>query len=152
MRSFDYFIFFFFFFSSRRRHTRLQGDWSSDVCSSDLGGRLTHPAPEDQRDSQVHTRLDVRGIELERTDEVRDRFRGAPRLQERESEVAVESRVVGPQRQGAFEVVDCRPRVSPIAEHGAELVRSEEHTSELQSPCNLVCRLLLEKKKKKIIR
>src|SRR2546426_7558689 len=30
-----------------------------------------------------------------------------------------------------------------IADH-----RSEEHTSELQSPCNLVCRLLLEKKKK----
>src|SRR5256885_12645559 len=28
--------FFIFFFSSRRRHTRLQGDWSSDVCSSDL--------------------------------------------------------------------------------------------------------------------
>src|SRR5215467_14840995 len=28
-----------FFFSSRRRHTRLQGDWSSDVCSSDLFGR-----------------------------------------------------------------------------------------------------------------
>src|SRR5256885_5907295 len=27
-----------FFFSSRRRHTRLQGDWSSDVCSSDLRG------------------------------------------------------------------------------------------------------------------
>src|SRR2546426_4783223 len=30
---------------------------------------------------------------------------------------------------------------------GPERVRSEEHTSELQSPCNLVCRLLLEKKK-----
>src|SRR5205807_2940491 len=30
----------------------------------------------------------------------------------------------------------------------AEHDRSEEHTSELQSPCNLVCRLLLEKKKK----
>src|SRR5256885_4381669 len=28
-----------------------------------------------------------------------------------------------------------------------KLLRSEEHTSELQSPCNLVCRLLLEKKK-----
>src|SRR5436189_3240388 len=27
---------FFFFFSSRRRHTRYIGDWSSDVCSSDL--------------------------------------------------------------------------------------------------------------------
>src|SRR2546426_8861406 len=32
----------------------------------------------------------------------------------------------------------------------AQTTRSEEHTSELQSPCNLVCRLLLEKKKKKI--
>src|SRR5256885_3996037 len=31
-----YGMFYFFFFSSRRRHTRLQGDWSSDVCSSDL--------------------------------------------------------------------------------------------------------------------
>src|SRR5205807_5772621 len=31
-----FYFFFFFFFSSRRRHTRLQGDWSSDVCSSDL--------------------------------------------------------------------------------------------------------------------
>src|SRR3989454_2248741 len=31
---------------------------------------------------------------------------------------------------------------------GRAAVRSEEHTSELQSPCNLVCRLLLEKKKK----
>src|SRR2546426_5950779 len=31
-----------------------------------------------------------------------------------------------------------------------KLARSEEHTSELQSPCNLVCRLLLEKKKTKI--
>src|SRR5256885_9619665 len=30
----------FFFFSSRRRHTRLQGDWSSDVCSSDLAQGL----------------------------------------------------------------------------------------------------------------
>src|SRR2546426_8955074 len=32
--------------------------------------------------------------------------------------------------------------------HEAAEDRSEEHTSELQSPCNLVCRLLLEKKKK----
>src|SRR2546426_12224743 len=38
----------FFFFSSRRRHTRLQGDWSSDVCSSDLlfaGDRYPPSAP-----------------------------------------------------------------------------------------------------------
>src|SRR5438876_9653446 len=32
--------FCFFFFSSRRRHTRWTGDWSSDVCSSDLDRRL----------------------------------------------------------------------------------------------------------------
>src|SRR5256885_6283630 len=37
-----------------------------------------------------------------------------------------------------------RPRATPGRTH-----RSEEHTSELQSPCNLVCRLLLEKKKPK---
>src|SRR2546426_3025976 len=39
--------------------------------------------------------------------------------------------------------VACAGGVTPPAH------RSEEHTSELQSPCNLVCRLLLEKKKKK---
>src|SRR5256885_9380851 len=33
-----------FFFSSRRRHTRLQGDWSSDVCSSDLHHCAQEPA------------------------------------------------------------------------------------------------------------
>src|SRR5689334_24494035 len=37
---FSFFI-FFFFFSSRRRHTRWNCDWSSDVCSSDLDGKLT---------------------------------------------------------------------------------------------------------------
>src|SRR2546426_6233261 len=36
-------------------------------------------------------------------------------------------------------------KVVAVPAHGG---RSEEHTSELQSPCNLVCRLLLEKKKK----
>src|SRR5256885_14461415 len=37
--------------------------------------------------------------------------------------------------------------VTPLAPDVRGVVRSEEHTSELQSPCNLVCRLLLEKKK-----
>src|SRR5256885_16544010 len=40
-------------------------------------------------------------------------------------------------------LVELRELRSPLEE-----IRSEEHTSELQSPCNLVCRLLLEKKKK----
>ena len=42
----------YFFFSSRRRHTRLQGDWSSDVCSSDIrspGGILVEGRVRDGR-------------------------------------------------------------------------------------------------------
>src|SRR5256885_11117579 len=38
-----------FFFSSRRRHTRLQGDWSSDVCSSDLQTATNEACPEKHR-------------------------------------------------------------------------------------------------------
>src|SRR5256885_5549970 len=48
-----------------------------------------------------------------------------------------------------FDIVDMRllHRRGAAGEHKIDIVRSEEHTSELQSPCNLVCRLLLEKKK-----
>src|SRR5256885_3939237 len=90
----------FFFFSSRRRHTRLQGDWSSDVCSSDLGrgGRITRSRDRDQPDQHDETLSLL--------------------------------------------------KIQKLAGHGG--TRSEEHTSELQSPCNLVCRLLLEKKKKRV--
>src|SRR5256885_5536520 len=91
-----------FIFSSRRRHTRLQGDWSSDVCSSDL--------PRAPRGPDLPCYLGHHPMAL--------RVR------------------VGRVHHGC--------RVVPVV--GA---RSEEHTSELQSPCNLVCRLLLEKKKKK---
>src|SRR5256885_10195182 len=41
--------------------------------------------------------------------------------------------------------------LQPVRTGLAQRYRSEEHTSELQSPCNLVCRLLLEKKKKNAI-
>src|SRR5262250_2732243 len=53
-------------------------------------------------------------------------------------------RQVGPQGQGVRVI---RP-LGPLAAGDGLLVRSEEHTSELQSPMYLVCRLLLEKKKK----
>src|SRR5256885_6300127 len=95
-----------FFFSSRRRHTRLQGDWSSDVCSSDL-----HITGAKQHDP-------VRKLQ-----ELQHFFGVADHLLEL---------VVGRRRIGDLHELD---------------LRSEEHTSELQSPCNLVCRLLLEKKK-----
>src|SRR2546426_5929118 len=69
------------------------------------------------------------------------------------------SRHVAPQRLAGFDVKPIvNPRVharqSCLDHHRVQLralfreKRSEEHTSELQSPCNLVCRLLLEKKKK----
>src|SRR5256885_8653177 len=48
-------------------------------------------------------------------------------------------------RADAFETPLGAVRVDDAARR--EVVRSEEHTSELQSPCNLVCRLLLENKK-----
>src|SRR2546426_5894389 len=54
-----------FFFSSRRRHTRLQGDWSSDVCSSDLKGDV------DAADEVPHRRL---GQEVRRGEVVLTRF------------------------------------------------------------------------------
>src|SRR5437763_6352488 len=47
----------------------------------------------------------------------------------------------------AADEFDCLAMVKPQFEVGRELIRSEEHTSELQSPMYLVCRLLLEKKK-----
>src|SRR2546426_3064401 len=99
------FVFFFFFFSSRRRHTRLQGDWSSDVCSSDLD-RWWRPGGHD-------------------------------------TEVNVERGPNG-RRQQAEQI---RAASATVIRHNIlRSRRSEEHTSELQSPCNLVCRLLLEKK------
>src|SRR5256885_3143423 len=49
----------------------------------------------------------------------------------------------------AFGQVIERPDLAPEEIKRLGCDRSEEHTSELQSPCNLVCRLLLEKKKKK---
>src|SRR5256885_8826411 len=49
-----------------------------------------------------------------------------------------------PARRVCTRCPQCRPPCGLVDD-----TRSEEHTSELQSPCNLVCRLLLEKKKKK---
>src|SRR5256885_11778816 len=51
-----------------------------------------------------------------------------------------------PQANGQGRADRRNPLACPMRP-GAQVERSEEHTSELQSPCNLVCRLLLEKKK-----
>src|SRR3989454_2499464 len=60
---------------------------------------------------------------------------------------ALHRRLISPSRLHLYDdpiVVEARALLT----EGRVLERSEEHTSELQSPCNLVCRLLLEKKKK----
>src|SRR2546426_7710408 len=68
----------------------------------------------------------------------------------------VQQPAVGPERaelpceRGEVETVEERHQPCR-GSGGAARHRSEEHTSELQSPCNLVCRLLLEKKKNKHI-
>src|SRR5688500_19551594 len=51
-------------------------------------------------------------------------------------------------RAGSAGAVCVLGSATPALESWFNATRSEEHTSELQSPCNLVCRLLLEKKKK----
>src|SRR5205807_4759838 len=109
---------FVFFFSSRRRHTRLQGDWSSDVCSSDL---LPRPAPPK-----------------------------SPALPPRRNGVSRSITLMPVSKTSALGVRSTNSGGSRwIGRRCSTLTgRSEEHTSELQSPCNLVCRLLLEKKKK----
>src|SRR2546426_1707017 len=48
---------------------------------------------------------------------------------------------------GSCDGARCVEQIRQSAPAARVIVRSEEHTSELQSPCNLVCRLLLEKKK-----
>src|SRR5205807_10037017 len=65
---------------------------------------------------------------------------------------AVRVAAVGLRKAQALQRVraDAAPRAIRTSSRPAP--RSEEHTSELQSPCNLVCRLLLEKKKKTRLR
>src|SRR5688500_19667923 len=80
---------------------------------------------------------------------------------QRECGIAVEPPQIGPfndrhneeERTFVFAVIedrhDCRMvHLSDQLCFSLKALRSEEHTSELQSPCNLVCRLLLEKKTK----
>src|SRR3989454_9196549 len=60
----------------------------------------------------------------------------------------VESVIDAEQLAAAFPRVSAQQMLPVVVGAGDDRARSEEHTSELQSPCNLVCRLLLEKKKK----
>src|SRR5205807_4642975 len=92
------FLYFYFFFSSRRRHTRLQGDWSSDVCSSDLARLAAHAI---RAGSREFIREGQRAIEGHAT----HRVRGEPRRVQPPSGIRVaairsEERRVGKECRG----------------------------------------------------
>src|SRR6185503_2478844 len=55
---------YFFFFSSRRRHTRCSRDWSSDVCSSDLGDDRSEVAARAVAADRNARRVDLQGLRI----------------------------------------------------------------------------------------
>src|SRR5438034_776955 len=169
-------MFCIFFFSSRRRHTRSLCDWSSDVCSSDLVWKqLSSTMPSDPfhfalgRDRKL-----VKPARKKRVLRLCTRRR-AERPYQRDSKAIARNCRYGlhnfPSRAGLREYAGLlctgdtnfardsmdvyAPATTPhMSAKGMFALlldddRSEEHTSELQSHSDLVCRLLLEKKKKK---
>src|SRR2546430_4829473 len=107
---------FVFFFSSRRRHTRFDCDWSSDVCSSDLGEGIAAVPSVSREDLFLQTKFTLPSGQ-------------DPNNIPYDVKAPLEDQV-------------CQSFAKSLKN------RSEEHTSELQSQSNLVCRLLLEKKNK----
>src|SRR5256885_8880108 len=97
-------MYVFFFFSSRRRHTRLQGDWSSDVCSSDLSSwpvSLDAPVSGQEDATDLGNLLGERDPAMESMDDRVTLATLLPHLPERERS---EERRVGK---------ECRSRWSP---------------------------------------
>src|SRR3712207_7198720 len=118
--------FFIFFFSSRRRHTRYWRDWSSDVCSSDLS---------------IIMRFLMSTIgPIKR----KAKTGATPKVDNNEAPIKASASL---QRDR----IKAKSIMTKMAVKGLCPIRSEEHTSELQSRQYLVCRLLLEKKKIPII-
>src|SRR3712207_7482062 len=84
-----------FFFSSRRRHTRYWRDWSSDVCSSDLGSRQAHdlvderglPGPVRPEQPVKAPGLDLQRDLVQRQQPVRVGLLEAPDLERRDPSV-----------------------------------------------------------------
>src|SRR5688500_20350241 len=92
-----------FFFASRRRHTRLQGDWSSDVCSSDLGRRL----PVGHHDERGVAGRGVRAVDARvRTGQ----HQGDARR--RQGDARSEERRVGKEREAAWEANEEKTKVN----------------------------------------
>src|SRR5256885_5780424 len=134
------------FFSSRRRHTRLQGDWSSDVCSSDLPSWMRNVFDDMGEDITLESfnaamqTVELTGAAIEGWTRNITNFGklGDEAIAKLiKSAGGIQDLIAG---MDAFytSFYSERERIENAAK-----ARSEEHTSELQSPCNLVCRLLL---------
>src|SRR5256885_6533438 len=123
---------FFFFFSSRRRHTRLQGDWSSDVCSSDLRTIFVYSL-ESGKESQITDGIsDARYPVFDKG--------GKSLFFAVSTDVGLSagwldlSSFQHPVLRSVYVAVLKKGDPSPVEPQSDE--RSEEHTSVLQSPCN----------------
>src|SRR5215813_11167994 len=129
---------FLFFFSSRRRHTRCGRDWSSDVCSSDLGRRIdtddgaltTHPV------RALRVELFQNEVELDRLHEAErlvgldqdarlaevDRPTDAPRQQDQQADVVASE-------APAFGATDTRPATGGAVKRDHDSLTGEGGTT-----------------------
>src|SRR5688500_19229169 len=130
---------FFFFFSSRRRHTRLQGDWSSDVSSSDLelgalvvGATVTLVAADETQRTATTNNDGVYTFNAVAPGAYTLRVASPGFTAYEKTDLAVGPRTTHDVRL----VVTLEKQVITVTEDQT-INRSEEHTSELQSPCNL---------------
>src|SRR6266446_10479425 len=112
---------FFFFFSSRRRHTRLQGDWSSDVCSSDL---LIEQAPGQESWQAADPAAPLDGL------------RGEPGLDGGEQGGIEDRLMVSPERLAA---IDHLADIEPVAQQ----MREPAHPEGAPAPDTAVLKLAL---------
>src|SRR5574340_1400769 len=149
---------FYFFFSSRRLHTISFGDWSSDVCSSDLQQRAACIAEMRARQGDQPVRSMLKPFAAQfgaaamlilqigaRQQPAQQQIARAGLAQQQQTIGAFAIGVVGDVHIATGDRFDAgTARRFVEFDQAKEVVRSEEHTSELQSPKDLVCRLLLE--------
>src|SRR5436189_1536639 len=83
-----FFLFLFFFFSSRRRHTRYIGDWSSDVCSSDLS-TLNEYRKYIEKDGALERRFQTVSVDPPTVDETIEILKGLRKRYEEHHRIVI---------------------------------------------------------------
>src|SRR6266542_630907 len=137
----------FFFFSSRRRHTRCYRDWSSDVCSSDLGPVVAcsagGTAAELLRDVSVRIApiTDLDASEMVRslkTFPLLDGYRGAPKADVAALEEVILRVSTMVDAHPSIGEMDCNPVM--VLPHGAVIVDARVRVQESAAPTPLASR------------